>query len=63
MNKNQVKGSARIAAGRLQRATGKLLGSPKQKARGTLRQAAGKLQKVRGDLEQRLKSDKKPGSR
>ena len=59
MNKDQMKGSAKIAAGRVQRATGKLLGSTKQKARGTLRQASGKLQKARGDLAQGVKAERK----
>ena len=59
MNKNQLKGAAKTTAGKVQRATGKLLGSTKQEARGALREAAGKVQKERGNLEQRVRAVKR----
>jgi uncharacterized protein YjbJ (UPF0337 family) len=55
MNKDQVKGAAREAAGKVQKAAGDLVGSQKQEAKGMAKEAAGKIQKNYGDA----KSDAK----
>lgn len=49
MNRHQVKGSARSAAGKMQEGAGRLLGSRKQEAKGLAKQAAGKTQRAYGD--------------
>ena len=52
MNKDQVKGTAKDIAGKVQEKAGKLVGSKKQQAKGLAKQISGKLQKGAGDLEQ-----------
>jgi uncharacterized protein YjbJ (UPF0337 family) len=49
MNKNQVKGAAKDAMGKVQEGAGKLTGSKQQQAKGLTKQAAGKVQKGVGD--------------
>ncbi len=61
MNKDQVKGSVKDAAGKVQREAGKLTGSTEQQAKGLAKQAEGKTQKKLGDAEEVLKdSNRKP---
>lgn len=50
MNKDQVKGSAKQAAGKVQQKTGEAIGSEKQQAKGIAKQVEGKVQKGVGDL-------------
>ncbi|HSX50738.1 MAG TPA: CsbD family protein [Cellvibrio sp.] len=50
MNKDQVKGSVKQAAGKVQQKTGEALGSEKHQAKGAAKQAEGKIQKGYGDL-------------
>jgi uncharacterized protein YjbJ (UPF0337 family) len=52
MNKDQVKGVAKIVAGKVQEEAGNLIGSPEQVVRGVTRQVAGKAQKGRGDVKE-----------
>lgn len=52
MNKDQVKGAAKIVAGKVQEKTGNLIGSPEQIVKGLTRQVAGKAQKGRGDVKE-----------
>ena len=52
MNKDQVKGSMRDAAGKAQEKLGKATGSKENRAKGAGRQVEGKTQKKAGDLEQ-----------
>ena len=59
MNKDQVKGKIKEAAGELQEQTGKLIGSKKQEARGHAREQQGKLQEKAGDLKEVLKESGK----
>ncbi|WP_374563003.1 CsbD family protein [Ideonella sp.] len=63
MNSNQVKGSIKEAAGKVQRKTGELIDSPKQQVQGTTREIAGKAQKQLGNVEERIKdaADKNQG--
>ncbi len=50
MNKDQVKGSVKQAAGKVQQKTGEVIGSEKQQAKGVAKQVEGKVQKAVGDL-------------
>jgi uncharacterized protein YjbJ (UPF0337 family) len=52
MNKDQVKGTAKIVAGIVQEETGSLIGSDEQVVKGVKRQVAGKKQKGRGDVKE-----------
>lgn len=50
MNKDQVKGAIKDAAGKVQQKTGQLVGSDKQQVKGALKQAEGKTQKAVGNI-------------
>lgn len=50
MNKDQVKGSVKQAAGKVQQKTGEVIGSEKQQAKGVAKQVEGKVQKAVGGL-------------
>ena len=50
MNKDQVKGAVKDAAGKVQRKVGEAMGSNKQQAKGMANQAEGKMQKAAGDM-------------
>ena len=52
MNKNQVKGTTKDIAGKVQEQTGKLVGSKEQQVKGLSKQISGKIQKDVGDIEQ-----------
>ncbi|MGB6056075.1 MAG: CsbD family protein [Burkholderiaceae bacterium] len=56
MNKDQVKGTAKQAAGKVQEGAGKMVGSREQEAKGLGKQAAGKMQKTAGDAKEAVKS-------
>jgi uncharacterized protein YjbJ (UPF0337 family) len=55
MNKDQVKGAAKEAAGKVQEKTGALVGSKSQEAKGMAKEVAGKAQKGVGDAKESLK--------
>jgi uncharacterized protein YjbJ (UPF0337 family) len=55
MNKDQVKGSVKDAAGKVQQKVGEAIGSNKQQAKGLEKQAEGKLQKAAGDAKETFK--------
>ena len=55
MNKDQVKGAAKEAAGKVQQKTGQLLGNSKQEAKGLETKREGKAQKKVGDAKEALK--------
>ena len=55
MNKDQVKGTAKDVAGKIQEKAGKLVGSKSQQAKGLAKQVAGKTQKGFGDGRQAVK--------
>ena len=59
MNKDQVKGSLKDAAGRAQRRLGQATGNGTQQIGGLAKQAEGKAQKAVGDVKQALK-DRRP---
>lgn len=55
MNKDQVKGTVKQAAGKVQQKTGEIIGSEKQQAKGVGKQVEGKIQKGFGDLKENHK--------
>ena len=55
MNKDQVKGVAKIVAGKVQEEAGILIGSQEQFVKGVRKQMAGKAQKGRGDVKETIK--------
>jgi uncharacterized protein YjbJ (UPF0337 family) len=55
MNKDQIKGSAKNAAGKVQEQAGKLLGSTEQQVKGLHKQAEGRTQKAIGDVKKSVK--------
>ena len=55
MNKNQVEGAVKDAAGKVQQKTGELVGNDKQQVKGLVKQAEGKTQKAVGDIETAVK--------
>ena len=58
MNKDQVKGTAKEIAGKVQQATGKLVGSKEQQVKGLAHQVEGKVQKGVGDVKEAVKESK-----
>lgn len=55
MNRDQVKGSIKDAAGRVQESVGRTTGNGSQQTKGAGKQAAGKVQKAFGNLRDGLK--------
>lgn len=55
MNKDQVKGSLKDAAGKTQEAFGEAVGSREHEAKGEARQVEGKTQKKVGDVKEGVK--------
>jgi uncharacterized protein YjbJ (UPF0337 family) len=55
MNRDQVKGSIKDAAGKVQRKAGEAVGSTEQQVKGAARQAEGKVQKAAGDVREAAK--------
>jgi len=55
MNKDQVKGTAKEAAGKVQAQVGKVAGSTEQQVKGHVREAEGKAQHVVGDARKAVK--------
>ena len=63
MNSDQVKGTLKDAAGKVQRETGKVIGSTEQQVKGAAKQAEGKTQKAVGDVREDVKdSTRRDGS-
>ncbi|MDO9005966.1 MAG: CsbD family protein [Aquabacterium sp.] len=59
MNKDQVKGAVKDAAGKVQQKAGDLVGNHKQEAKGLAKQAEGKTQKAVGDVKEAVKDARK----
>ena len=55
MNKNQVKGTLKDVAGKVQEKAGQLVGSAEQQRKGVHKQVQGKTQKAAGDLQEVVK--------
>ena len=61
MNKDQVKGAVKDAAGKVQQKTGEVVGSTEQQAKGVAKQVEGKIQKGYGDVKEAAKdANRKP---
>ena len=58
MNKDQAKGASKVALGKVQHKTGKLIGSRRQQARGIARQVEGVVQRRVGDVKEALEPRK-----
>ena len=52
MNKDQVKGNVKDAAGKVQEEAGKVIGSTDQQRKGIHKQVEGKVQKAIGDVKE-----------
>jgi uncharacterized protein YjbJ (UPF0337 family) len=59
INKDQVEGRAKEAAGKVQETTGKVVGSGTQQAKGMARKVGGKAQAAYGDVKEDLKDSAK----
>lgn len=59
MNTDQIKGTLKDAAGKVQQKAGELIDSPEQQARGIAKQVEGTAQKKLGDVKEALKDAKK----
>ena len=59
MNKDQVKGTAKDIAGKVQEGAGKLTGSKEQEAKGLAKQVKGKVQSGFGDAKEAVKDSNK----
>ncbi len=55
MNKDQVKGTAKDVAGKIQRKAGEAVGNPEHQLKGAAKQAEGKTQKAYGDVKEDLR--------
>lgn len=55
VNKNQVKGTLKDVAGKVQEEAGKLVGNKEQQAKGLLKQVEGKAEKTLGDVKEVVK--------
>jgi uncharacterized protein YjbJ (UPF0337 family) len=55
MNKDQVKGTVKDVAGKVQEEVGKLYGSKTQQVKGLNKQIAGKAEKALGDAKEAIK--------
>ncbi|HJW54631.1 MAG TPA: CsbD family protein [Burkholderiaceae bacterium] len=55
MNKDQVKGTVKDAAGKVQQKVGKMTGSMEQQAKGVKKQVEGKTQKAVGDVKDAIR--------
>ena len=62
MNKDQVKGAIKDAAGKLQEKTGEIVGSQEQQVKGMAKQVEGTAQKKMGDVKEAVKdaANRKP---
>jgi uncharacterized protein YjbJ (UPF0337 family) len=59
MNTDQIKGTLKDAAGKVQQKTGELIDSPEQQAKGLAKQVEGKAQKKLGDVKEAVKDASK----
>jgi uncharacterized protein YjbJ (UPF0337 family) len=59
MNKDQIKGAAKDAAGKIERKTGEAVGNDKMQIKGAARQVEGKVQRAVGNAEEQAKDSNK----
>lgn len=58
MNKDQIKGTAKEVAGKVQRKAGELVDSPEHQAKGAGKEVAGKVQKGLGNAKEEMKDSR-----
>lgn len=63
MNRNQIDGGMKEAAGKVQKEFGKVVDSPKHKAEGGMTEATGKVQKTAGNIEEKARNIGKEASK
>lgn len=63
MNKQQIKGAVKDAAGEVQEKVGKLTGSEKQQLKGMKKQVTGTMQKGVGDVKEAFDDANDPKAR
>jgi uncharacterized protein YjbJ (UPF0337 family) len=56
MNKDQIKGTIKVAEGKIQQSVGKVTGSEKMQVKGAVKEIAGKTQKSYGDAKEDAKT-------
>ena len=59
MNRDQVKGTAKDVAGKVQRKVGEATGDIGDQVKGAVRQVEGKVQKGVGNVEQEVNEDRR----
>lgn len=59
MNKEQIKGGMKEAAGKVQKEFGKAVNSPKHQAEGAMKEVAGKTEKAIGDIKEKVRNARK----
>lgn len=59
MNKDQMKGGMKDAAGKVQKEAGKVMGSKEHQAKGMSKQAEGKVQKGIGNVKDAARDTRK----
>ncbi len=59
MNKDQIEGTVKNAAGKMQQKVGEAVGSDKQQVKGLEKQIAGKAQEAVGNFKENIKDAKK----
>lgn len=55
MNRDQVKGRVKEAAGKVEKSVGRAIGNPKVEAKGLAKEIQGKVQKTAGDIRSDIK--------
>lgn len=55
MNKDQVKGTVKVAAGKVQQKVGEVVGNEDQQAKGLEKQIEGNVQKTVGNVKEKIK--------
>lgn len=63
MNKDQIKGTIKETAGKVQKEFGKAVDSPKHQIEGGMKEVAGKTQKAVGDIKEDVKDARHDANR
>jgi uncharacterized protein YjbJ (UPF0337 family) len=63
MNKNEIKGGMKEAAGKTQKEFGKAVDSPKHTIEGGMKEVAGKVQKEAGKMQEDVRKQRKAADR
>ena len=63
MNKNEIKGGMKEAAGKVQKEFGKAVDSPKHMIEGGAKEVAGKVQKGAGKIQEDVRKERKDANR